>query len=179
MGSGRFSGQSGLRVRPSGERPVAFDRCCRKSRKSNSAKNLAKAGFGRIIAARLHSADTRVGGRFCLKRCGPSRLRARNASAVLEIFFCRRKRVFRQHRPTADNWTAWTCIENCLRSGSRGSGGGIGNAATRVHHTGRRRRCSVAAHGACAADAQTHAAVGALIGFAEDDPATQRNLATF
>jgi hypothetical protein len=29
-------------------------------------------------------ADTNVGGRFCAKRCGPSRRRVRNASAVLK-----------------------------------------------------------------------------------------------
>src|SRR5882757_532439 len=40
------------------------------------------------------SADTKVGGRFCVKRCGPSRRRVRNASAVLRNFVHHPKRTF-------------------------------------------------------------------------------------
>jgi hypothetical protein len=38
------------------------------------------------IAAKLLSADKKVRGRFCVKRCGPSRRRARTASAIFIIF---------------------------------------------------------------------------------------------
>ncbi len=45
-------------------------------------------------APTLLSADTKVGGRFWVKRCGPSRRRVRNASAVLRNFVRLPKRTF-------------------------------------------------------------------------------------
>src|SRR5216684_5246757 len=41
-------------------------------------------------------------GRFCVKRCGPSRHRLRDASAVLEILLVTQKRLFQHYLPTAD-----------------------------------------------------------------------------
>jgi hypothetical protein len=46
--------------------------------------------------AAVFSADTKVGGRFCVKRCDPSGRRVRNAPAVLKISFIALKRHF-QH----------------------------------------------------------------------------------
>src|SRR5580692_7164928 len=45
-------------------------------------------------AARLSGANTKVGGCFGMKRCGPSRLSARSASAVFKIFALRPKNTF-------------------------------------------------------------------------------------
>jgi hypothetical protein len=45
-------------------------------------------------AATLLSADTEVGGNFCKRRCGPSRRRVRNASAVLKNFGRHPKKTF-------------------------------------------------------------------------------------
>src|ERR1700738_164650 len=39
-------------------------------------------------------ANTKIGGRFGRKRCGPSRLRTRSASAVFKIFVLRPKKTF-------------------------------------------------------------------------------------
>src|SRR6266571_4267075 len=38
-----------------------------------------------------------VRGRFCMKRCGPSRHRLRDASAVLEILLVTQKRLFQHY----------------------------------------------------------------------------------
>jgi hypothetical protein len=46
------------------------------------------------IAATLCSEDTKVGGRFCVKRCGPSHRRAQNAPAALENFVHQPKKTF-------------------------------------------------------------------------------------
>jgi hypothetical protein len=43
-----------------------------------------------------------VRGRFCAKRCGPSRHRLRDASAVLENFARHPKKVFQHYRRKAD-----------------------------------------------------------------------------
>jgi hypothetical protein len=45
-------------------------------------------------AARLTGANTRVGGRFGIERCGPSCRRARSASAVFKIFVLHPKKTF-------------------------------------------------------------------------------------
>jgi hypothetical protein len=45
-------------------------------------------------AARLSGTDTKVGGCFGMKRCGPSRLCARSASAVFKIFALHPKKTF-------------------------------------------------------------------------------------
>jgi hypothetical protein len=45
-------------------------------------------------AARLSGANTKVGGRFGMKRCGPSCRRARSASAVFKIFVLHPKKTF-------------------------------------------------------------------------------------
>jgi hypothetical protein len=45
-------------------------------------------------AAMPSRADTKTGGRFCMKRCGPSRRRVRNASAVLKNFVGQPKKTF-------------------------------------------------------------------------------------
>src|SRR5260370_19475209 len=68
----RFQGQSGKHMLASSF--SGFDRCCRKSRKSNDAKNLANVDFLDYSAvAMLFSVDTKVRGRFSEKRCDPSR----------------------------------------------------------------------------------------------------------
>jgi hypothetical protein len=46
------------------------------------------------IAARLLGADTKVRGRFCVKRYGPSRREAPRASAVLKISVDQPKNTF-------------------------------------------------------------------------------------
>jgi hypothetical protein len=45
-------------------------------------------------AATLCSEDTKVGGRFCVKRCGPSHRRAQNAPAAPENFVHQPKKTF-------------------------------------------------------------------------------------
>ncbi|WP_154073387.1 hypothetical protein [Bradyrhizobium erythrophlei] len=45
-------------------------------------------------AARLSGTNTKVGGCFGMKRCGPSRLSARSASAVFKIFALHPKNTF-------------------------------------------------------------------------------------
>src|ERR1700730_9057044 len=68
--------------------------CC-KSRKSNDSENLAKVDFLEFsTAATLFSVATQVRGRFLVNRCGPSRCRARNASAVLKIFTVQPEKTF-------------------------------------------------------------------------------------
>jgi hypothetical protein len=68
-------------------RRSASGRYCCKSRKSNDAENLAKSDVLDVsTAAMLARPDTKVRGRICVKRCGPSRRRARTASAVLKKF---------------------------------------------------------------------------------------------
>src|SRR5258705_13901829 len=57
-------------------------------------------------AAMLARPDTKVRGRFCVKRCGPSRRRVRTASAVLKNLFASQKRLFQQYRRKAD--VVWT-----------------------------------------------------------------------
>src|SRR5258708_40162847 len=44
--------------------------------------------------ARLSGANTKVGGRFGMKRCGPSCRHTRNASAVFKIFVLHPKKTF-------------------------------------------------------------------------------------
>src|SRR6478609_4605191 len=53
-------------------------------------------------AAKPCREDTNVRGRFCVKRCGPSYRRVRNASAVQEIFVVTPKRLFQHYLPEAD-----------------------------------------------------------------------------
>ena len=70
-------------------------RCCCKIRKSNDAKKSRESRFLDVcISTTCHGADTRVPGRLCVKRCGPSRRRLRNASAVLKTFVPRSKKTF-------------------------------------------------------------------------------------
>jgi hypothetical protein len=58
-------------------------------RKSRESRFLDSAA-----AARFFAANTKAGGRFCMKRCGPSRRRARSASAVFKIFALHPKKTF-------------------------------------------------------------------------------------
>src|SRR6266404_2947153 len=57
-----------------------------------------KSREGRFLdaaaAARFSGANTKAGARFCMKRCGPSRRRARSASAVFKIFVLQPKKTF-------------------------------------------------------------------------------------
>jgi hypothetical protein len=64
----------------------AIGRLCCKSRKSNDSENLAKVDFWTALP--------KVHGRFCVRRCGPSRRRARNASAILKNFVSQPKKTF-------------------------------------------------------------------------------------
>src|SRR6267154_174428 len=65
----------------------AVGRYCCKSRKANDTKISRKLILiGVSTAATLSSAGTKVRGRFSLKRCGPSRRRVRNVSAVQKEF---------------------------------------------------------------------------------------------
>ena len=50
--------------------------------------------FGWLPTAILRSAHTKLRGRFCVKRCGPSYRRVRNASAVLKNFCRHPKKTF-------------------------------------------------------------------------------------
>jgi hypothetical protein len=55
------------------------------------------------IAAMLARADAKVRGRFCAKRCGPSRRRVRNASAAPKNFVRQPEKTFStQSTPEAD-----------------------------------------------------------------------------
>src|SRR5258707_6192850 len=99
----RFQGQSGKHMLASSF--SGFDRCCRKSRKSNDAKNLANVDFlDYSDVAMLFSVDTNVGGRFSEKRCGPSRRCAQNASAALENFVCYPQKTFSTASGTFRTW---------------------------------------------------------------------------
>ena len=73
--------------------PSTHGRYCCKSRKSNNPKNLAKVDLW-TSAALLFNATTEVHDRFWMKRYGPSRRRAQNASAALRIFVRYPKRTF-------------------------------------------------------------------------------------
>jgi hypothetical protein len=46
--------------------------------------------------------DTKVRGRFCVKRCGPSRRRVRTASAVLKNFVRQPEKTFQQYLAIAE-----------------------------------------------------------------------------
>jgi hypothetical protein len=77
-------------------------RYCRKSLKSNDAKDLAMLIFDHSAAAILSSADTEVRVRFLRSDVVPSGRYARNASAALAAFkFCRNLRcwIFLRHAP--------------------------------------------------------------------------------
>ena len=65
-----------------------------KSKIERDLKIPRKLIFDVSTAAKPRSADTMVRGRFCVKRCGPSRHRLRDASAVLENFVRHPKRLF-------------------------------------------------------------------------------------
>src|SRR6266404_10997 len=64
-----------------------------------------KSREGRFLdaaaAARFSGANTKAGGRFCMKRHGPPCRRARNASAVLKFSFVTPKRLFQHYRSIA------------------------------------------------------------------------------
>jgi len=80
----------------------AVGRYCCKSRKANDTKISRKLILiGVSTAATLSSAGTKVRGRFSLKRCGPSRRRVRNASAVQKNSFASQKRLFQHYPPQA------------------------------------------------------------------------------
>src|SRR6476660_5186285 len=48
----------------------------------------------RLLPARISGANTKVGGRFGMKRCGPSCRRTRSASAIFKIFVLHPKKTF-------------------------------------------------------------------------------------
>src|ERR1700730_9133285 len=62
-------------------------------------------------------ADTKAGGRFCMKRCGPSCRRVRNASAIFKIFLLTRKRLFQHYRHETDMPTALRDVRSQGQSG--------------------------------------------------------------
>jgi len=70
--------------------------------------------FAPAAAARFSGANTKVGGRFCMKRCGPSRRRARSPSAVFKIFVLQPKKTF--STKSARNGHA-AAVGACLLSG--------------------------------------------------------------
>ena len=53
-------------------------------------------------AAMLARADTKVRGRYCAKRCGPSRRRVRTASAVVKNFIRQPEKTFQQYLHETD-----------------------------------------------------------------------------
>jgi hypothetical protein len=66
--------------------------------KKSKIERLPKSRESRCLdvstAAMLARPDTNVRGRFCVKRCGPSRRNVRNASAVLKNFVRRPEETF-------------------------------------------------------------------------------------
>ena len=50
----------------------------------------------------LARADTKVRGRYCAKRCGPSRRRVRTASAVVKNFIRQPEKTFQQYLHETD-----------------------------------------------------------------------------
>src|SRR5580692_6509389 len=69
-------------------------------------ERLRKSREGRFLdvstAAKVCRADTKVRGRFCVRRCGPSRRRVRNASAAIRNFVRHPKGLFQHYRPIAE-----------------------------------------------------------------------------
>src|SRR5258708_38897895 len=73
----------------------ASGRYCCKSRKSNDAeKSRENRCLDLSTAAMRARRDTKVGGRFGMKGCGPSCRHTRNASAVFKIFVLHPKKTF-------------------------------------------------------------------------------------
>jgi hypothetical protein len=62
-------------------------------------------------AARLAEANTKVGGRFDMKRCGPSGRRARSASAAFKTFVLHPKNTFATISTLSEHWTSLVCSE--------------------------------------------------------------------
>ena len=72
-----------------------YPRLCCKTRKTNDAQNLAKVDFCRSPSLRRSVAPIRTSAAvFAQNDMGPSRLRVRNASAVLENFLRQVKKIF-------------------------------------------------------------------------------------
>ncbi len=74
-----------------------------KSKIERRQKSRESRFLGISIAARLLGADTKVRGRFCVKRYGPSRREVRDASAAVEISVHPPKKYFCNkicHKPT-------------------------------------------------------------------------------
>ena len=65
-----------------------------KSKIERPGKSRESRFLGAPAAARLSGANTKVGGRFGMKRCGPSCRRARSASVVFKIFVLHPKKTF-------------------------------------------------------------------------------------
>ena len=65
-----------------------------KSKIERPRKSRERRFLDAATAAMPSRADTKTGGRFCMKRCGPSRRRMRNASAALKNFVRQPKKTF-------------------------------------------------------------------------------------
>jgi hypothetical protein len=65
-----------------------------KSKIERPRKSRESGFLDAAAAARFSGANTKAGGRFCMKRCGPSRRRGRSASAVFKIFVLHSKKTF-------------------------------------------------------------------------------------
>jgi hypothetical protein len=65
-----------------------------KSKIERRRKSRESRCLGVSTAAMLARPDTKVRGRFCVKRCGPSRRRVRTVSAVLKNFVRQPEKTF-------------------------------------------------------------------------------------
>jgi hypothetical protein len=71
--------------------------------------------------ARLSGANTKVGGRFGMKGCGPSCRHTRNASAVFKIFVLHPKKTFATISANSGHRPAMASVVYCLLGEQWGS----------------------------------------------------------
>jgi hypothetical protein len=97
-------------------------RFCCKSRKSNGAENRAKVDFWTLLLPQGFPGPIRGSVVvFGMKRCGPSPLSARSASAVFRFT---RKILLQQYLPEADSCVA-AKIYHSITSSTRARNGGV------------------------------------------------------
>jgi len=110
--------------------------------------------LSRLFAAKLYRADTKVRGRFCVKRCGHSRPRAQNTSAVLKNFVGQPKKDFfntiRQLRSFQSRplWLSYSMAERVtIRSGTVRRRSRRGGTARNLPKSEGRRKIGNFSHG--------------------------------